>query len=165
MRARISRRAQVCVAFLLPVGLVKMAPMWMGTGYVAPFEPGTTSAALVYSKPATPWTERQLAAAEHIRAILDESFERTPMANGTTTTDVVEAPIDEAQPLDVELSLILATETGVTALIGGLPYAVGDSIDGWRIEKIDVDKRVVTFRNEKHGDVSVARLPSSTDQP
>ena len=156
IRPEMSRRAQIVIAFLIPVALVKTAPVWLGGGFANSAQPTQAIAMPPVFGLDTCWDERQLAAAAYIGTILDEPFDRVPMADMVTGG---ETAIVDLGPLDVEVSMILATESGMMALIAGEVRGVGDLIGEWRIVAIAVRKRSVTFENTLTGEQTVAKLP------
>ncbi len=153
--------------FALPLVLVKVAgvllggvPEDAGAGLIPP--PPTHRTAPLVPTPDWSWSEEQLSAAEYVTAMRSRSFEDTPFYYRTRAPDpggVIEVPVPDLLP-DVELQMILTSETGGRALINGRVYRVGDMIDGigWIVKEIDGITYSVVLEHPETGRRTTVRV-------
>lgn len=153
--------------FVLPLVLVKLAGALLvgGPGEVVgdpiPVPPAPTP-----TQPPTPdwsWSADQLAAAERIAALRSSPFDETPFYYRQRAPDpgvgVVENPVPDLLG-DVELQMILTSETGGRALINGRVYRVGDIIDriAWIVKEIDGITYSVVLEHPETGRRTTVRV-------
>jgi hypothetical protein len=162
------RRALEIALFVLPIVLVQMSGMVLGTG-------GPTEADAAEETPDAPpaqvsvrepivWTDEQLAAGRRVRELAAQPFVGTPMHFKIKPVAAPDRTPDEPKynPLQVKLNGIMKSSLGHVALVDERAYTVGDVVaQDWEITAISSEARSVTFRHGETGETVTLVLPTA----
>ncbi len=160
------KRKLICGgALLMPLAVVKVAAVWLGSG------PSAVNASAVDPVPVTAlpagpntssYTEEQLAVARYNAQLTTEPFGPSPMFYQPGNTDEpasVEVPT--RGEIEIRVTLIMESSTGSIALINSKPYREGETIGGsiWTVKSIDAARRIVELVHPESGKTRTASVP------
>ena len=153
------RRLVFLAAFLLPIGVVKLASVVMPAGVEAASVEAINPLSVVSVDEGPDWSGPQLAAARHILELSGQSFGPTPMFHQSQHTGGNTDATDGGVDLNVVIEAIMESSRGATALINGKLRGVGDVMPGGQWKITSISSRTVEFTDVQTGEQQTAGVP------